>query len=61
MYSCCPGRKADYLPVKRLTAIALAIGKCFQILFEGIHVRSHGNHPVCVKGLFDIFLFPSLF
>ena len=55
------GRQAYHLPVKRLSLIGFAIHERLQILLESIHIRSHRHHPIGVKCLFHIFLFPTLF
>ena len=48
-------------PCGRAAAVSLAVGKCLKVLLKGIHIRSHRDNPVGVKGVFDIFLFLTLF
>ena len=37
------------------------VDEILQILFESIHIRTHGYHPVGIKCFLYIFLFPTLF
>ena len=51
--------QANHLSVKLLRSITLTVGKRLQILFEGIHIRSHWYHPVGIDSLLHIFLFQT--
>ena len=60
MNSCCTGRQTNYFPIQ-LTPIRIMVDEILQILFESIHIRSHGYHPIGIKCFLYIFLFPTLF
>ena len=52
------GTQANH-PMIQLTSIRIGIGKIWQGLLEGIHIRAHRNHPIGIECFLYIFLFQT--